>query len=337
MDSLSAQRVVELIDKAQHILLLTDERIDGDTMGSTLGLFHVLTAMGKRVDVFSPKPLPKTFEYLPGINVIRRDDSVLIQPSIDLVIVCDCSDGAYLPPVLAKMSHRVPLVCFDHHRTNPRYGTVNLIEPEAASTADLVWRFIKTAKYPTDAAMAQCLLTGVCTDTQIFLTPNTSQSTVQSAIELMTLGGNLHDIVLRNYNNKSTKFLRLWGLALERLFVDDIFGGVATAITQKDVTDISATPDELDNIGQVISEFLNAMLDESHDVVVVYRETKEGDVKGSARSRTKNVAAIAEKMYGGGGHKYAAGFKVKNAKLKQENGKWIISLPEPQPRTMVKV
>ncbi len=320
MNTLIAQPVVDAIATAEHILLMTDERIDGDTMGSTLGLFHVLSMMGKKVDVFSPKPLPKTFEYLPDVDKIRRDDSVLTQNSIDLVIVCDCSDGAYLPPVLSKIPHRVPVICFDHHATNPRYGTINIIEPNAASTADLVWRFIKAAQYPMNANAAQCLLTGICTDTQVFFSGNTTGDAIESAAELVNLGGKLHEIIQHNFINKSPSSLKLWGLALERLFVDDTFDGIATAITQKDIIDHQATSEDIEGI----SNFLGGMLDESHDVIVVYRETEDGAVKGSVRSRTKNIAAIVEKLYGGGGHIRAAGFKVPNAKLSQENGKWII-------------
>jgi bifunctional oligoribonuclease and PAP phosphatase NrnA len=320
MNPLLVQRVLDLIEPATHILLMTDERIDGDTMGSTLGLFHVLKESGKRIDVYSPKPLPATFEYLPAVDVIRRDDEVLKQPSIDLIIVCDCSDGAYLPATIAKMPHRVPVISFDHHATNPRYGTVNVVEPDAASTADLVWRFIKAAHLPMNTNAAQCLLTGIVTDTQVFFSTNTTHDAFEAATELTTLGANLHEIVRHNFMNKSGASLKLWGIAMQRLFHDDAFDGIATALTQKDLADHGATSEDLEGI----SNFLNAMLDETHDVIVVYRETDDGHVKGSARSRKKNVAEIAERLYGGGGHTRAAGFKILNATLKLENGKWII-------------
>ncbi len=331
MNTILVQNIAEYIAKAEHILLLTDERIDGDTLGSTMGLFHVLTALGKRVDVFSPKPLPKTFTYLPMIDVIRRDHTVLTQPSIDLAIICDCSDGMYLPPVLAKMVHKVPLISFDHHITNPKYGTVNIIEPNAASTADVVWRFVKAAGYPIPSHAAQCFLTGIITDTQVFFSANTTTAAVSAAAELVKHGAKLQEIIRANYVNKSTNFLRVWGIALERLFPDTQFGGIATAITQKDIADGGATPEEVESIAGVISEFLNATLDETHDVIVVYRETVDGAVKGSARARTKNVAAIAEKLYGGGGHKLAAGFKVPNAHMQQNtNGTWAIAPFSPE-------
>lgn len=325
MNSILVQNIAEQIARAEHILLLTDERIDGDTLGSTMGLFHVLTNLGKRVSVFSPKPLPETFAYLPMIDVIRRDFNVFAQPSIDLAIVCDCSDGAYLPSILAKMTHKVPLISFDHHLTNPNYGTTNAIEPNAASTADVVWRFVKAAGYLITPNAAQCFLTGIITDTQVFFSANTTNAAMEAAAELVKHGAKLQEIIRANYVNKSTNFLRIWGIALERLFIDSSFGGIATVVTQKDITDIGATAEEIESIAGVVSEFLNAVLDESHDIIVVYRETEDGAVKGSARARTKNVAEIAERLYGGGGHKFAAGFKVPNARMhKSPDGAWNI-------------
>ncbi len=320
MNPILVQTILETIQKAEHILLMTDERIDGDTIGSTLGLFHVLQGIGKRVEVFSPKPLPPIFTYLPAVDVIRRDNDVFQQPTIDLIIVCDCSDGAYLPAIIAKMPHKPAMISFDHHATNPLYGTLNVVEPEAASTADVVWRFIKTAQFPMSPNAAQCLLTGIVTDTQVFFSTNTTNAAMEAAAELSALGADLPTIVRQNFVNKSPASLKLWGLAMERLRPDEIFGGVATALTQKDIIDHGVTSDDI----QGISNFLNAVLDETHDVIVVYREQEDGSIKGSARARTKNVAEIAERLYGGGGHKLAAGFTISRAKILVKNGTWEI-------------
>jgi phosphoesterase RecJ-like protein len=321
MNPILVQTILESIQNAEHILLMTDERIDGDTMGSTMGLFHVLSHHGKRVDVFSPKPLPATFAYLPAIGVIRRDDSVLQQSSIDLIIVCDCSDGAYLPAVLAKMPRKPAMISFDHHATNPLYGTLNVIEPTAASTADVVWRFVKTARLPMSPNAAQCLLTGIVTDTQVFFSANTTNAAMEAAAELSALGADLPAVVRHNFVNKSPASLKLWGLAMERLRPDATFGGIATALTQKDILDHGVTSEDI----QGISNFLNAVLDETHDVIVVYREQEDGSIKGSARARTKNVAEIAERLYGGGGHKLAAGFTVKGHTLEITGSTWKIA------------
>lgn len=321
MNSILYEKVKEMIAGAEHILLLTDERIDGDTMGSTMGLYHVLRDAGKRVEVFSPKPLPPTFTYLPDVNVIRRDVEVFKQDSIDLVIISDCSDGEYIKKLLPTMPHRAPLVVFDHHVSNPLYGTVNIVEPKAASTADVVWRFVKAAGYPVSAQAAQCFLTGICTDTVLFSTPNTTTDAIDASGELVKLGAHLPEIVRRTMMNRSVAALKLWGLAMERLFFDTTFNAIATAITLRDLQNFNATVEDLSGV----SGFLHAMLDQSYEAVVVYYELEDGSIKGSIRSRGRDVAKQAEELYGGGGHKLAAGFRVANARLEQRGEAWVIA------------
>lgn len=320
MTSLLYEKVRELIKNAGHILLLTDERIDGDTMGSTMGLFHVLKDLGKRVDVFSPKPLPNTFKYLPNVDVIRRDADVFLQPTIDLVIISDCSDGEYIKKFLPTMPHKVPLISFDHHATNPLYATVNVVEPKAASTADVVWRFLKSTDWQVSAHAAQCILTGICTDTVLFSTPNTTTDALDASAELVKLGAQLPEIVRHNLMNKSVSSLKLWGLAMERLFHDPDFDATATAITQADIKAHGGSEEDIAGI----SGFLHSMLEGQHEVVLVYRETEDGSVKGSMRSRGRDVAKLAAEKYGGGGHKLAAGFRISNARLVEKDGRWVV-------------
>lgn len=321
MSALLYEKVAEHVARAKHILLLTDERIDGDTMGATLGLYHVLKEAKKHVEVFSPKPLPPTLNFLPGIDVIRRDADVFKQESIDLLIISDCSDGEYIKKLLPMMRRKVPLVVFDHHISNPLYGIINIVEPKAASSADVAWRFVKATKYPVSSDAAQCFLTGICTDTVLFSTPNTTTGAIDAASELVKLGAELPEIVRHTMMNKSVSALKLWGLALERLFFDKTFNAIATAITLEDLKNIGATIEDLSGV----SGFLHAMLESSYEAVVVYYELIEGGVKGSIRSRGRDVAALAEKLYGGGGHKLAAGFKVAHSHLEKIGEAWAIT------------
>lgn len=326
MSEILYKQIKEKIDGSKHILLLTDERIDGDTTGSTLGMFHVLSGLGKHVTVFSPKPLPNTFSFLPMVDVVRRDATVFEDASIDLVMIFDCSDGVYINDYLPKMPKKAPLIVFDHHVTNPKYGTINLIEPKSASSADVVWRFVKWAKYPMNAKAAQCILTGICTDTSTFSTTNTTAACLEAAHELTKLGAKLQEIVHHTMMNKTDAALKLWGLALGRLYQDATFDAVATVIRRKDLQDTGAKDDDVEGL----SNFLNAMI-EGVETVLVMRETNDGAVKGSLRSVTRDVAALAE-QYGGGGHKNAAGFKIQHAYLEEKDGAWFI---EPEQKKKV--
>ena len=230
MIKMTYKRIDAEVQRAERILLLTDERIDGDTVGATLGMYHVLKSMGKEVVVYSPREIPATFSFMPGLEQIQYCDTVFDDDSIDLVMIFDCSDGEYIKSFLPRMKEKVPLIVFDHHATNPKYGDINLIEDRAASTADVVWRFVKSAGLKMNKKAAQCILTGICTDTSAFSTSNTTAACMDAAHELARYGAKLQEIVRHTMMNKSIPSLKLWGLAFERLHRNDQFDAVATAI-----------------------------------------------------------------------------------------------------------
>lgn len=320
MSKILYRQIHQQIDAAEHILLLTDERIDGDTLGSTLGMYHVLLAMGKDVMVYSPKPPAEMFNFLPGVDAIIRDPSIFADDTIELVMIFDCSDGEYIQErdKIPAMKRRVPLISFDHHATNPRYGMVNLIEEDAASTADVVWRFIKHEKLPMNKDAAQCILTGICHDTVAFSTGNTTAACLSAAHELAGHGARLQEIVYHTMMNKSVETLKLWGLAFERLHYNKKFDAMCTAITLADIKRLQVHESET----RSLMDFLNVMLD-AEDVILILKEQPDGSVKGSLRSHTRDVAKLAQ-QYGGGGHKNAAGFHIKNAHLQEKDGAWSV-------------
>lgn len=317
-------RVCELVRGAQHILLITDERIDGDTIGSTLGLFHVLTKADKKVTVFSPKQLNKELAYLPGVNNIHRDANIFRDESIDLAIVCDAAEGSFLRTLTPMLTKNIPLVSFDHHSDNPRYAQINIVDGTAASTCDLVWRFVKYCGLPVNRDAARCFLTGICTDTMMFKNPNTTPVSIESAAELMRYGADFREVVTNNLLNQSMAALKLWGIAMERLTSNPEFDGVATFITEADMQELGATESDAGGI----SNFLNGLLDDSYDIITVFRETSDNAVKGGVRSRHSNVASLLAKRYpglGAGGHPLAAGVKIPNARLIQKEGAWSVA------------
>lgn len=319
------ERIGQSLLSAKHVLLMTDERIDGDTLGATLGLFHVLTHLNRKVSVFSPSPLPPGLAFIPGVAHIIRDSAIFKDETIELIIMCDNSDGAYLPGVLAHMKYKVPVVCIDHHATNPHYGDINLIEPHAPSTADVAYRFVRALQLPISQEAAQCFLTGMCTDTILFSTQHTNDTVMRLAGELLSRGARLKPIIQNTFINKSLAALKLWGIALTRLSYNAELEATVTGITEKDIHDTKATEDDIKSL----SEYLNEVLDPSHDTILVYYEKSNGSLKGSLRSRSRNVAKLAEK-FGGGGHKLAAGFKIPNARWKETTpGSWeVVKTPK---------
>mgnify|MGYP001574580215 FL=1 len=306
----------ELIDRSNKIILIVDERLDGDTLGSTLGWYFVLTALGKSVRIWSSKEVNHLWDYIPGTSKIETDFSLITTWKPDLGIVSDSSDGVFLQAIIKTKIW--PLISFDHHSKNPGYANLNLIDQSAASTADVVWTFLKWANYEIPTLAAQALLTGIFTDTNIFSSPNTTSRAVEAGTHLISLGANPKTIVQRAFMNKSLASLKLWGTALERLFPDPVLGGIATALTLADFNRLTATPED----GHAISNFLNQMLSEEYDLVTVYQEQPNFLIKGSSRSRQTDVAKLVSEHYGGGGHPLAAGFTITNAKLIQVGNLW---------------
>lgn len=307
----------EKIDATERILLLTDERIDGDTIGSSLGMLHILEKLGKDVRVFSPKELPEYLAFIPGANRLERD-ACIFDESYDLIIIFDCSDGLYIKEYRGTTAFQAPLIVVDHHLTNPRYGTINLVEPTTPSTANVLYKFLKWAKYPIPRDSAQCFLTSVMTDTDFFINRATDAEAFEAAQELVSLGGNLKQIISEVKMNRDLPTLRAWGLAFERLHINKKHDILATALTAEDqrrlgVEDLNAS---------ALAEYLNMTI-EGADALMVLREDGEGNVKASLRSQNRDVSKIA-KQYGGGGHAGASGFMIPQSHLERRDGEWRI-------------
>lgn len=310
---------------ATSILLLTDERIDGDTTGSTLAMFHYLQGIGKQVRVFSPQPWADSYRTLPGSSAVLFDPETM-KKDADAIMIFDCADGKYLQKFLPL----TPLIVFDHHATNPHYGTINQIVVEASSTGEVVWQFFKTNRLTITKDMATCLLTAICTDTTLFTNPATNHVCMEAAAELGLAGAKMQDIVRTFYMNKSVGALRLWGTALERL--QELPGRlIYTCLTQKDLTDADVEEDQVEGI----SNFLIGMIMDAQ-IVCVLREKSDGTVKGSLRTLTGNVAQIAQRL-GGGGHIKAAGFTLPEARLVEKNGAWSVHWTTGQKRTIEEI
>ena len=314
------KKIYEMTLAAERILLCSDERIDGDTTGSTLAMFHWLKGLGKDVRVFSPKPWGESYRTLPGAECVIFDAETF-KAGADLVMIFDCSDGKYIQEFLPKLPNyavtQFPLIVFDHHATNPQYGTVNQIIIDASSTGEVVWKFFKANRVTINKEMATCLLTAICTDTTLFTNPSTNHVCIEAAAELGLAGAKIQDVVRTFYMNKSVHALRLWGTALERLH--ELPGRVIyTCLTQKDLLDIQVGEDQVEGI----SNFLIGMVMDAN-IVCVLRERSDGSVKGSLRTLTGNVAEIAQRL-GGGGHVKASGFTLKDCRLVEDGGEWSV-------------
>ena len=156
--------------------------------------------------------------------------------------------------------------------------------------------------------MATLLLTGLITDTRSFQNPNTTPHSLEVAAQLLELGARQQEIIQNIYKTKPLSTLRIWGRALNRIQIDPAAHIVWSAVSKEDLAEMEAHSKETHGI---LDELISTIPDA--DVHVLFTELEEGGLKASMRSSAAiDSSALAGKLYGGGGHARAAGFRVRS-------------------------
>jgi phosphoesterase RecJ-like protein len=287
------------IQEAESILLVTHISPDGDAIGSMLGLFHALQAMGKRVEAAVDDGVPDFLEFLPGSKAITRR----VNGKWDVMVSLDSSDEARTGDAGAfGRSHSGKVINLDHHATNTGFGDLYLVDPVAVSAAEVVYRWLKWVGNPISLESATALLTGMVTDTMGLRIDSVVPGTLRIVEELMLLGPSLADIMYRTLVSKPYAVVHLWALALPSLKLQDrVISAVVQAADMKKVGYYDATD------GGLVSLLIAV---EEAKVAVVFKERTDGRVEVSLRSNEGyDVASVAFAL-GGGGHKQASGATV---------------------------
>lgn len=291
------QEAERVLRNAERILAITHVAPDGDAIGSLLGFTFALRSIGKHVSpVCQDAPHPR-FSFLVGLSDIRQK----AEGAFDVVVALDASDRARLGTVFSPEGHaHLPMVVIDHHITNLQFGSVNIVEPNVSSTAELVLKLIKQMGIRLTPEIANALLTGVITDTQAFRTTNTTPASLAAAMELMQHGGNLQEVTRRALVLRPFEQLRLLGAGLVNTKLE---GRVAYAtIPQKLRRELGVHEERGD--GGLVGMLVTA---QEIDVAAVFVELVNGDVEVSFRGQPGFDVSQPALEFGGGGHPAAAG------------------------------
>jgi len=276
---------------ARHVAVVSHERPDGDAVGSLLALSLALRAAGKRVDAILPDGLPSRFRFLPGASTVVRAPTA----GAELLVTVDCSTVERLGPP----GELEAAINIDHHPTNTLFAPINLIDPRAAATAEILMDLLPALGLAIDADIATNLLAGMVTDTIGFRTVSTTPRLLRLAAGLMERGAPLAEVYDRALNQHNLPALRYWGLGLGKL--EERRGVVWSSLRLDDRRAAGYR-------GNDDADLINLLgtIEEAR-VAVVFVEQAGGRTKVSWRSREGvNVARLAE-GFGGGGHDLAAG------------------------------
>ncbi len=282
---------------AQRVLAITHILPDGDAVGSLLGFGLAVRALNKEVVLACADSIPDTFRFLAGAGDITAKPA----GEFDLIVSLDASDLSRLGAIGERLPRR-PDLLFDHHVTNLGFAEVNLLDTAAASTAELVAEHLEALGLPLDARIAECLLTGLVTDTLGFRTSSTTAKTLLLAHRLMAAGADLHRISELSLHKRSFQAVRLWAEGLARLKLADRIVWASLPLEARQASGYNGSGDaDLINVLTTVREA---------DVAIVFTERADGKVKISWRASPRYDVSQLAVAFGGGGHEPAAGAEV---------------------------
>jgi bifunctional oligoribonuclease and PAP phosphatase NrnA len=306
LDGAEAQEALTLLKQSERVLLPTHQNVDADSMSSVLALKLALEQLGVSADVLvTDGEVPHSLEFLPNIqDVLLYGVDEL--PEYDLLLMADCSDrqrlGGFYRDDRSRVDGSVPIVNIDHHITNDRYGVVNIVEPTAASTTEIITDVLAVWGTVLTKDIAQCLLAGIYGDTLGLRTESTTARTMRTAADLVDSGGNPVPIVNALFRLKPKSSVCLWRAALRGVqWTGDL---IWTELTEQMFAECGAQKSEAEGMVNFL-----VGTEGSRAAALLYANERGWRVSMRSMAEDVDVAAIAA-TFGGGGHPRAAGVQI---------------------------
>ena len=285
------------LETAKNIIIASHVRPDGDAIGSLLGLGLALQNAGKSVQMVLVDGVSASFKHLEGSDLIVNAPS----GEHDTFITVDSADFKRTGKFFENFGQ--PDINIDHHKTNERFGKLNLIEAEEVATAAILTNHLREWGYEITKPIADALLTGIITDTLGFRTSNTNPSALRLCATLMETGANMPDLYMRSLVKKSFPAARYWGAGLSSMEQEN--GIVWGTLTVEDRKKAGYSGNDDADLINMISAI------DGNKVGMIFVEQTDQHVKISWRALEPgiDVSPIA-KHFKGGGHAAAAGADI---------------------------
>jgi phosphoesterase RecJ-like protein len=290
------------VRRAGQVALACHVHPDGDALGSMLALLHVLRAAGYDVVASFPSPFQVAPHYrdLPGLDLLTPPSEFPLEP--DVMVTFDCGSLARLGDLEPSAKGARELVVIDHHVSNQRFGTINLVEPDAAASGVVVQELIDALGLPLNRDAAVCLYAALICDTGRFQYETTTPAVFELARRLTEFDVPVPALSRALFEEHRFAYLKLLGEALSRAELVRERRFVWTAVTQDMLARHGVTLDEVEGLIDILRRAQEA------EVTCVLKEEDDGTIRVSLRSLGAiDVRRVAE-AHGGGGHRFAAGF-----------------------------
>jgi len=291
----------------QHFAILSHVRPDGDALGSQLALALSLQQLGKNVRVWNEEGMLEKYSFLPRAELLTKPPA--IADEVDVAIALDTAIQNRLGTAFAAVGSAKIWINIDHHRSNPSYGDLVIIDPSAPATGEIIFRLIKSQGLPFNHDIAENLYAAISTDTGSFQYPKTSAFTFEIAAELVRAGGlDVGRLSQQLYESYPRRRLELLRELLRTMRFSECDRVASFSLSSKTAAELAALPE--DNEGMI--DHLRAI--RGVIVAVFFEELADGKVRLSMRSKDEaiDVCAICQK-FGGGGHTLAAGARIRGS------------------------
>jgi len=288
------------LEKAKNIIIVSHVRPDGDAIGSLLGLGLALQNAGKSVQMVLVDGVPASFKHLEGSElIVSAPDG-----EHDTFITVDSADFKRTGKIFENFGQ--PDINIDHHKTNEKFGKLNLIEAEEVATAAILTNHLREWGYEITRPIADALLTGIITDTLGFRTSNTTPESLRQCATLMETGADMPDLYMKSLVKKTFPAARYWGAGLSSM--EQKNGIVWGTLTVEDRKKAGYGGNDDADLINMISAI------DGNKVGMIFVEQSDNHVKISWRALEPgiDVSPIA-KHFKGGGHAAAAGADIPGA------------------------
>jgi len=292
--------VKEQLERAKNITILTHLNPDADTIGTGLGIYNILKQdRTKRVEIVNASNmLPQYLDFLPSFEKIKHK----MDFEESLIIACDSGSINRLGFDLENRE----ILNIDHHNSNEYYGTVNVVVSEYASASQVAYRLFQKL-YTIDTGTATCFYAALLSDTRYFTTNSVNDEVFEVAKELLDLGVDPANVAFNFTQRRSLSSIRILERALGHLSLSSE-GRIATLfVTQDDILSTGARMPDMEGIVDYARSLATVEIG-------LFAIELEDSIRISLRSKSVDVSRVSL-AFGGGGHKVAAGFTLKQTTL----------------------
>ena len=296
-------KILKIIRENRTFFISSHTRPDGDSIGAQLALGSLLQRLGKDVYIANRDPVPAVYQFLPRSSDVHIVEKV--ERNFDVAFILDCSDLQRMGNII-DLKNRVKIVInIDHHLDCELFGDYNYVQPRASSVAEELYDLFKQSHWEITKEEVLALYVGILTDTGRFQEANTTSRCHEIVAELIKMGISPQVVSQKVYESRSGPGLRLLSLTLSTLEVTAGGKIAQLLITQDMYKKTGAREDETEG-------FVNFARDvEGVEAGILFRETDVGDqFRVSFRSKGKIDVSKIARLFGGGGHRNAAGCTI---------------------------